>query len=184
MPNTFFREFPDVDYTLDGIKHRITNINTAYTLITNKLSDTFLFQKYIVADGDSPESIADKVYGNYSYYWVILIVNNIVNPFLDWVKWGQSFNNWMVQKYSDTVDGIYGVHHFYNTIENRIADDYEDKQYRILGPGNYPAEIRPITNQEYEIDQNNNLRQINLIDPKYIKDFVNEFSRMMNKRVI
>ena len=39
MTTTFFQEFPLVDYNIAGIRHRITNINVAYTLLTNKLSN-------------------------------------------------------------------------------------------------------------------------------------------------
>lgn len=180
MSSTFFNEHPIIDYEIDGIKHSITNINIAHRLIMTAQSNKWLFTNYIIADHETPESIADKIYSNYSYYWTILLVNNIVNPFTDWVKSGVPFYNWCVVKYQNELDGIYGIHHFVDVNTGDIVDDYHDKLFRQLGAGNYPDEYRPISNLEYEEIKNNERRFIKLIDNAYIKDFVRQVSKTLN----
>ena len=108
---TFFQDFPKTTMIIDGIPHLITDITTAYQLITNKSENIFFYQKYFIADGETPETISHKIYNDSVYYWTILMVNNIINPYTEWVKYGQPFLNWIDNKYST---GLYGIHHFYN----------------------------------------------------------------------
>jgi hypothetical protein len=43
-----------------------------------------MFVDYIVKDGERPDILADRVYGNPLLHWVLLITNKIVNPFFEW----------------------------------------------------------------------------------------------------
>ena len=178
---TFFQDFPKTTTTIDGIPHLITDITTAYQLITNKDEHIFFYQKYFVADGETPETISQKIYNNPAYYWTILIVNNIINPYIDWVKSGQVFLNWINEKYTDE-DGLNGIHHFWNVDEDSLCDDYDDKAYRLI-IGSLPSHIRPVTNQEYEVEENNKKREINIISTKYIAQFANNFSKMLANKL-
>ena len=48
--------------------------------IRDDLSDVILgFEKYMIQHNERPEQIADKVYGDVNYDWVILLTNNIIN---------------------------------------------------------------------------------------------------------
>ena len=50
--------------------------------IRDDLQDVILgFEKYTIQNNERPEQIADKVYGNVNYDWVVLLVNNIINIF-------------------------------------------------------------------------------------------------------
>ena len=176
---TFFQDFPKTTTTIDGISHQITDITTAYQLITNKNEHIFFYQKYFVADGETPEIISQKIYNDPAYYWTILIVNNIINPYTDWVKYGQPFLNWINEKYPD---GLNGIHHFWNVNTNSLCDDYDDKAFRLI-IGNLPAHINPVTNLEYETEENNKKREINIISTKYISQFAGYFSKMLASKL-
>jgi hypothetical protein len=43
-----------------------------------------MYYKYDIFDGETPEMIADKLYGSPEKHWIILAVNNIKNPQFDW----------------------------------------------------------------------------------------------------
>ena len=44
-----------------------------------------LFDNYDVAEGEkAQEDVAYKVYGEADYFWVVTLVNNIVNRYYDW----------------------------------------------------------------------------------------------------
>jgi hypothetical protein len=43
-----------------------------------------MYYKYDISDGETPEIIADKLYGSPEKHWIILSVNNIKNPQFDW----------------------------------------------------------------------------------------------------
>jgi hypothetical protein len=42
-----------------------------------------MFEEYIIKDGESPESIADKLYDSEELYWVVLLVSKKYNRFND-----------------------------------------------------------------------------------------------------
>jgi len=176
---TFFQDFPKTTTTIDGISHLITDITTAYQLITTKNDNIFFYQKYFVADGETPEIISQKIYNTPLYYWTILMVNNIINPYTDWVKYGQPFLKWIDAKYTD---GLNGIHHFYNVDTNSLCDDYDDKRFRLM-IGSLPSHINPITNLEYEVDENNKKREITIISTKYISQFYTNFSKMLASKL-
>jgi len=43
-----------------------------------------LFKEYNVTDGETPETLAYKFYGDKAYFWIILMVNEIKDYFYDW----------------------------------------------------------------------------------------------------
>lgn len=52
-----------------------------------------------VPDMDRPEVFANRVYGRSSTHWMILNLNNIVNPYYEWVLSPQSLDNYIDEKY-------------------------------------------------------------------------------------
>lgn len=86
----------------------------------------------------------------------------------------------MTVRYSKDPLGIYGIHHFEDVHTGEIVDDYHDKLYRQLGAGNYPENYRPISNQEFEVQENDRKRAIKILDSKVVYEFANQFSKMLN----
>ena len=41
-----------------------------------------------------------------------------------------------------------------------------------------------MTNREYEQDRQDELRQIRLLDPRYVEDFVEEYTSLMKESII
>lgn len=52
-----------------------------------------------VPDMDRPEVFANRVYGRAGTHWIILNLNNIVNPYYEWVLSPQSLDNYIDEKY-------------------------------------------------------------------------------------
>lgn len=61
----------------------IDNIFFAYR-IPDRFYDAGAFQEVIVRNGERPERLSQRLYGDDRLWWLILIYNNIVNPFEDW----------------------------------------------------------------------------------------------------
>lgn len=177
---SFFSQFPRINYTTDKLTRTVTNICTAFLLKRIRVDDSFVFQRYIVQDGDTPEVVSEKLYSTPDYYWVILLVNSIVNPMTEWYMDSRMIEAFAEAKYAD---GAQGIHHFFDTTINRICDDVDDKKLRkLIGTQDFPAEIRPITNYQFEIDQNDERREIIVINPRAIGDFVEDFQTMIAGR--
>ena len=52
-----------------------------------------LFDTYDIKNGETPESIAFKLYGDAELHWVVMLINNITDRFHDWpMSEAQFFN--------------------------------------------------------------------------------------------
>lgn len=59
---------------------------------------------YLVRDGDTPEIVASQLYGNPEYHWVILLVNEIIDPRTEWVMSQRDMLNMIYDKYDIAVN--------------------------------------------------------------------------------
>lgn len=103
MATRFFDLFPRVVY--DGAGQRngqydvLTNLTFRLGFLRSLKENSLLYYTYQIQDGDTPEMIADKYYGDPTYHWVVLLMNDIVDPFYDWPLSYQNFANFLVGKY-------------------------------------------------------------------------------------
>lgn len=58
------------------------------------------FIQYDVKDGERPEHIAERIYGDPEYHWIILLTNNIINPYHDWYKPSSVMEEYITKKYT------------------------------------------------------------------------------------
>lgn len=62
------------------------------------------FYEYTLTESDTLESLAEKIYGNPYYYWVILLINNIFNPRFDLPVADDAFSKFIADKYGTPED--------------------------------------------------------------------------------
>ena len=139
-------------------------------------TNTLLYDTYDVKEGESPESLADRLYGNTELHWVVLMVNNITDRYHDWPLSTPQFLDMIDEKY-DNVDAI---HHYEIT-----QSSGSDKVKIDIGTDNtdYPS-ATPITNYEFELERQNTISRIRLLDPAYISRFVEEFESLMKESIL
>ena len=174
----YFEKFPVIPYDSEGTYNfkDVTNLLRRVALRANVRTNTLLYDTYDVREGETPESIADKLYDDSELHWVIMIVNNITDRYHGWPMNGAQFLQYLNDKYSN-VDG---VHHY------EIAQTSGDTT-QIINIGtdntNYPSATL-ITNREYEQAEQDRKRKIRLLDPQYIQQFVDEFKSIMSEEII
>jgi len=98
MATKYFENFPIVEY--DGQK--IRDITRRNTFIKNITTNPLAFQPYTVKEGERAEDIAFYYYGSTDYTWLVYLSNNIVDPYHEWPKATEDFNNYLIDKYRDT----------------------------------------------------------------------------------
>jgi len=83
---SYFKKFPRLEYTFDnGITSKIAvDILTRVGFKSKVKSTSEMFSSYDVEEGETPEVLADRYYGDPELHWVILIMNEIINPYYDW----------------------------------------------------------------------------------------------------
>ncbi len=83
----YFNYFPQTAYYLSDDNSSldiVTNIMSRFSFNTTSKDKLVMYYKYDISDGETPEIIADKLYGSPEKHWIILSVNNIKNPQFDW----------------------------------------------------------------------------------------------------
>ena len=82
----FDKNFPVIIYDSvgNGEFKDVTNLLRRVALRAKVKTNTLFFDSYDIKEGESPESIADKLYGDPELHWVIMIVNNITDRYHQW----------------------------------------------------------------------------------------------------
>ena len=70
--------------------------------------NTSVFDTYDVKEGETPEMIAHKLYGDSELHWVILLLNNVTDRFHDWPMSEAQF----IQFVNDKYDNVDAIHHY------------------------------------------------------------------------
>ena len=174
----YFDTFPIIPYDAEGNgKFKdVKNLLRRVGLRTKVKANTMLFDTYDVKNGETPESIAFKLYNDSELHWVIMLVNNITDRFHDWPMSEAQF----LQFVNDKYDNVDAVHHY------EIPQSSGDTSKKInIGTSNsdYPT-ATAITNFEHEQEQQDNKRKIRLLDPSYLDDFVEEFKLLIRESTI
>lgn len=161
---SLFESYPNINYE----NKNVTNILTSFLLKKNKVNNLLFFQRYVINEGETPLSIAKNLYGEENLHWVILLVNNIIDPYFDFIMQSSYIEKIVNEKYED---GSEGIHHFWNTDLEIECDDVDSEKYRE-NIETVPQGVRVVTNYEYESEKNNNKREIVIVNPLHIIEFV------------
>ena len=175
---SYFSMFPELQYDAkgNGVVNLQKDIFRRVKVKAISKSNIVNFDYYNVQDGETPEMIAHKLYGDSELHWVIMLFNDVNDRYHDWPMSGNQFNAYLLDKY-DNVDGI---HHYEITSESGHGTDKIDVG---LTNTDYPS-ATAITNREYEEALQDDKRTIKLLDPRYVEDFVEEFKRLTQENVI
>tara|TARA_B100000214_G_scaffold90580_1_gene62553 strand:- start:396 stop:905 length:510 start_codon:yes stop_codon:yes gene_type:complete len=168
----YFENFPVIIYK----NKDVTNLLRRIAIRSKVKTNTLFFDTYDVKEGETPEIIADKLYGDPQLHWVIMIVNNIVDRYHGWPMFGNQFLDYVNEKYSNPS----ATHHY------EIAQSSGDTSVKInIGTDNtdYPT-ATAITNFEFEQTDQDNKRKIRLLDPRFTDDFVADFKELMKESII
>jgi len=173
---SYFKRFPKIpyDYTGDRDLRVFTHLLKRVKVRSLAKENTYNFDYYDIQDGETPEMIAHKYYGDAQLHWTILIANDIQDYYTDWPMGVARFEQYLVSKYGNN---IYGTHHYEITQSSGSSTVNID-----IGSDNtgHPTAVE-VTNYEYESALQDQKRKIRLIDPNYINDFVAEFEELITE---
>lgn len=109
----YFTLFPKTYYLAnDDVLVYLTKLNTRFAFEETFKENTSLYYNYSVTDADTPESIAYKLYGSPERHWMVLLLNDIVDPMYDWPLNQRSLIKYIESKYSanaNTANGQTGI---------------------------------------------------------------------------
>ena len=181
----YFDNFPVIIYDSvgEGKYKDVTNLLKRVAMRSKVKSNALVFDTYDVKEGETPEMIADKLYGDPELHWVILLLNDITDRFHQWPMNTPQFLAFINDKY-DNVDD---VHHY------EIAQSSGDTKTKIevyknsalyTGDTDFYASASIVTNFEYEENEQDEKRKIRLLDPIYVEQFITEYENLMKESIL
>ena len=174
----YFKNFPTIPYDATGTGEfkSVKNLLRRVGIRAKVKSNTMIYDTYDVKNGETPESIAFKLYDDAELHWVVMLVNDITDRFHDWPLTEAQFLQYVNDKYTN-VDAI---HHY------EISQESGNTKKKIdIGTDNtdYPT-ATAITNYEHEQEVQDDKRKIRLLSPTYIGQFVDEYKKLISESII
>lgn len=178
----FFEPFPKVNYDIkkNGKIENVTNIMLRFKIVDELKKQQSNYFDITVDDGDRPDVVATKVYENPELDWLILMINDIIDPIYDWPMGGRILEDFIRSKYGSIPAAQATVHEyrkilneksvlFDGTIVPRRTLVVDETTYNSLGVN----ERESIDKYQYEIELNDQKRQIKIVDPQQVSRLLN-----------
>ena len=99
MANQLFENFPELQYTLpDGKIVTIKDFFRKATVEQDAVNSVVDYTYYELLDGERPDVVAAKLYGDSDLHWTLFLVNDWSN-YYEWHKDQETFSNYLTEKY-------------------------------------------------------------------------------------
>ena len=175
----YFSKFPLMVYDVKNNKNYklLPDILKRVKLRSGLSSSRFVFDKYNLKEGERPEDIAFKYYGDAEYHWVVLMVNNVTDRYYQWPMRQADFEEFLTDKYGAGNEDATHHHELAQTSGKTTSID----DSHMLEVNSDTDGATTITNRQFEERQQNKLRQIRLLEDKYLDAFTEEFFGLIKK---
>ena len=130
---SYFSYFPEIAYVS---RTNDRSSSDEYIIVKNifkraKLRDDFYnvvtaFDDYMIISDERPDQVAEAVYGDPRYDWVVLTTNNITNIRDQWPLNAQDFQKYLLAKYGSEEE--------YTKVHHYITEVSIDTKKRIVVP--------------------------------------------------
>ena len=106
----YFDMFPEVAYNSKGDNNFtiLKNLLTRVKIVAKVEENILNFDYYNVKDGETPELIAHKYYGDVNLHWTVLVANDVIDYYEDWPMSVQRFEEFV----NDNYENAAAVHHY------------------------------------------------------------------------
>jgi len=174
----YFSKFPSMVYDMknDGNFKLLPDILRRVKQRNAIKSGQFIFDNYDVKDGEKPEDIAYKWFGDAQLHWVILMTNNVIDRYYDWPMNQAQFQAFIEDKYSNPDD----IHHYEIAKDSGRTTGQGPNDYSYLVEVNSDTvNATSISNRQYEEREQDKKRSIRLLNQTYLNDFIAEFDNLI-----
>jgi hypothetical protein len=162
----YFKEFPKFLY---DFKYGNTTKTTVVTDITRNvrfrkevLENVTLFDEYDIVDGETPEIVAEKIYGDPEYHWIIMLANQKHDYISDFPLSEQALVKHIIATYGAQR---YATRHYVN------ADGF------VVNSTDTGAVS--VSNDDYERALNESKRRIKVISPQVISTILTQYKELL-----
>lgn len=175
---SIFTYYPKIAYKIDDYNYlRAIDIN-----VVSKVKDYITqyrsigYTPYVVDDGESPDYISYKFYGNPGYDWIIMLTNNVHSIYDDWPRNSDTFKQYIIDKYGSLQTAMSTTKYYYDSSRN-IIDLLE---YTSLSSDSRSLE----TVYEYELELNTSKSRIKILNPNMISTLESGLRSVLSKPIV
>ena len=196
----YFDEFPDIllPSFSDG-RNSSSDFSKSKNLFKRaKIRDDFfetatVFGYYSILGDDRPDNVAQRVYGDSSLDWVVLISNNIINVRNEWPMSQYDLERYLDNKY--TAEQLQEVHHYETKevrthpsvllLEKGLHVDASFK-FRYSDINGEPKElsgsniVTAISHYQYEVAKNDEKRKIYILKSNFLDTVFTDMREIMS----
>ena len=178
----YFSSFPKIQYDSKGQGNPkvVTNLLKRVAIRAKVKDSAMMYDTYDIRSGDTPESLADRLYNNSQLHWVILMTNDITDRYHQWPMYERQFNTYLNEKY-DNPDGVHHYEISQSSGDTKTKIEVYANEALYTGDTDFYSNATIITNREYEEGEQDKKRKIRLLDPSFIDQFVQEFELLMSE---
>ena len=191
----YFDLFPDVELPSFSDKRsshkdfvKVKNLFKRGKIREDLFGSVVAFSKYTILGDDRPDNVADKIYDNQNFDWVVLLSNNIINVRDEWPMSQFDFQRYLENKY--TRDRLGEIHHYEtNEIRNSEGNLLLQKGLQVDADFTYNFsedgliqkvnDVKSVSFLQYEIDKNDAKRTINLLNRDLLSIIINDMREIM-----
>lgn len=149
----FFDKFPKIDYDINRNLYsryeNVTNLFFRIGFVREILNNISSYHVFELENGDTPENVADKIYGDPNAGWMVLYANRIMDPQWEWPLDNDQFRKYIIDKYGSIENAKTTTHHYEMVIKrtnsrtNVTTETRFEVDYRAYGPKQFTVTIWP-----------------------------------------
>ena len=164
MSTEYFNKHPLINY--DGIFLR--NLMKKSRILTDVFTNATNFYPYIIEEGERIDVVAYNYYGDSNLDWLVIMSNDIIDPYYEWYLTTAQFERMIKKKYGSIAAAQSTILHYVDTAEGYIVSR---ETIEVLDPatsstfgGDSPDLFDPVYAYDYEEEQNEKRKFIKLLD--------------------
>lgn len=172
MATEYFKNFPTTSYKGKQVK----NILVRAIIKPNVIENDFVYMPLTVQEGERVDMIANDLYENSFYDWVIRQVNTQIDPYHDWYLTSEQFERFLKSKYGSLESALSTIVHYRNKT-------YTGVRITPYTYANIPdaADYEPVYAYDYEEELNEKKKNINVIQPSIVQELDRQLEKKLNE---
>jgi hypothetical protein len=202
MVTDFFTDFPKILYSQDDFESEqvVTDILRRVVLTKEFKENTAFLEEHEIIHGETPEQVSHRFYGTTNLHWLVLLVNDIIDPRFEWPTSEENLTNITREKYGGDAS-IFTRQNAFNKNGKRVETFFllaENSTYKnpvrlMFETNDENFTKQPIvwresdaittyeTNFDIEAKRNETNRSIKILKPDIVVEVINQYKELINK---
>lgn len=163
----YFQDFPKFAYDFniagDSALKVVIDITRNVRIRKELLANIGSYDEYDIQENDTPEIIAEKVYGSAEYHWIVMLSNEKFDYIQDFPLPQPELELFVTQKYGEGNED--DIHHY-----------IDDNGFIVSGE---QVGATSVSNRQYEDNVNEQKRRIRIVSPRLIATLLDNFKDLL-----